>query len=142
MASDNGNTITGDEMDVLDRLWDIFESVEIKWVTLSIHGGFIDSEHAKNYYEDIGKGKPGKFNITRRDLQTVAGLSDILGNVKVGIQIDWKRVAIRAGFRDKVTAKAYHPDMVKLEDRPRRFSRRLRDGRRSRILDSPEPLKD
>ncbi|KAK6825963.1 hypothetical protein PG995_014452 [Apiospora arundinis] len=119
MTSDDEKTITGEDMDVLDRLWDIFESVEIKWFTLSVRGGFITVEHAKNHYDYIGKNRPGKFNITRRDLKIVAGLADILRNVK----IDWKRVAVRSGFRDEVTAKAHHRDLAKLEDHPLRHYR-------------------
>ncbi|KAK7949161.1 uncharacterized protein PG986_010047 [Apiospora aurea] len=85
MASGNGNSITGDQMDVLDRLWDIFESVSIKWHVLANRAGFDTTQNAKDHYDDIGKFKPGKIAITRRDLKTAMGLADILYGVKASI---------------------------------------------------------
>ncbi|KAK8006117.1 hypothetical protein PG991_012414 [Apiospora marii] len=80
-------SITGDQMDVLDRLWDIFESVTIRWFMLTIRAGFKNIQAAKNHYDDIGKFKPSKIAITRRDLKTVIGLAGILSRVKVAIMI-------------------------------------------------------
>ncbi|KAK8039973.1 hypothetical protein PG993_008384 [Apiospora rasikravindrae] len=58
MASDNETPITGDQMDVLDRLWSIFYSVSIKWQVLADRAGFNTPQDAERHYSYIGKSKP------------------------------------------------------------------------------------
>ncbi|KAK8092195.1 uncharacterized protein PG998_015027 [Apiospora kogelbergensis] len=121
MASDNESTdtealkidltITGKKMDVLDRLWDIFEIVEIDWATFGLICGFNKGKDAKDHYDDIGKTKPSKFHITRRDIKTVVDLEPILRSVK----IDWKRVSLRSGLMSEAMARVHHHDLVMLE---------------------------
>ncbi|KAK8078366.1 hypothetical protein PG996_004536 [Apiospora saccharicola] len=108
------DVITAEQMDVLDRLWDIFESVNINWMVLAYHARFESSEDAKEHYNDIGQYQPSKFEITRRDIKTVVGLAGIL----YGVKIDWQRVAVRSGILKGFKAKAHHRDLAMLEDRP------------------------
>ncbi|KAK8134910.1 hypothetical protein PG984_006922 [Apiospora sp. TS-2023a] len=109
-------SITGEQMDVLDRLWDIFKSVEINFMALAYHAGFETLGDAEDHYNDIGMNPPSKIEITRRDLKTVIGLACILEGVKAVPQIDWNRVALRSGLRNGEIAKAHHRDLAMLED--------------------------
>ncbi|KAK8086124.1 hypothetical protein PG994_001098 [Apiospora phragmitis] len=111
MAPENAMPITGDQMDVLDRLWDVFEKVAIHWSSLAIRGGFSDYIDAMSHYDYISKFPPDNILITRRDLKIVIGLSNILYSVKV----DWKRVAERSGLKDEEMAKIHHHDLAMLE---------------------------
>ncbi|KAK7909247.1 hypothetical protein PG985_015125 [Apiospora marii] len=112
MGSITPGEITLGDMMVLDRVWDIFEYIEIDWKRYARLARFRSPDAARAFHATLGEDKPGgNFQVTRLDIATLEKLFDVISEIRV----DWARLADRSNIGDIEATKTIFPELADFE---------------------------